>query len=262
MRKSDISGLRYTGGGAFSTGGPWRHGTRIIDSFELILVTRGTVAIREGQTRHTLQPEDYLLLHPGIEHAGWRTSEEPVSFYWIHFTLAAAPAMFSTPCAGRAPEPGAMILLARQLLQIGASPAYPAGTAEHMLAVLLAELQVQREMRGPQNAFAARVHEYIRSHSYEPLNVQAVAAAFGYHPDHLTRILKRCYGRTLREDIIHTRLERAKALLQDPEKTISQIALELGFEELNLFEKFFRYHQHCSPTQYRSSFSRLHTNHR
>lgn len=262
MRKSDFLALRYTGGGAFSAPGPWQHGARIISSYELIIVTKGVVYLQEGERRFTLGEGDHLLLHPGVPHSGWKPSTGPTAFYWIHFTSESLPAEFAAPCTGRLREPGALIQLARQLLHMAEDPAYPAGTAEAMLYVLLAELLVQRAPRSPRDAFAARIHEYIRSHSYGPLTVQSVAAAFGYHPDHLSRVLKAYCGRTLQQDIANERMGRARQLLQDTGKTVAQVALELGFEDTNLFEKFFRYHQHCSPTQYRADFSLIHTNHR
>lgn len=149
MRKSDFSDLHYAGGGAFSAPGPWQHGARIIPSCELILVTKGWVYLQEGEHRYSLREGDYLVLHPGIPHTGWKPSFGPTAFYWIHFTLRHLPTELALPCTGRLQEPGALIQLARQLLHIAEDPAYPAGTADAMLYVLLAELLVQRAPRPP-----------------------------------------------------------------------------------------------------------------
>ena len=129
-----------------------------------------------------------------------------------------------------------------------------------MLAVLLAELEVQRKQAVPSNALAARTHEYIRAHSKEPLTATEVAEALGFHPDHLSRVLKGYYGLTLIQDITAQRLERAKRLLQSTDWTVARIALELGWQDGNLFEKFFRYHTKTTPTAYRDSFNNVHTN--
>ena len=50
MRISDLKDPVFTGGGVFSSEGSWIHGKRVLDSFELMLVTRGEVYIREGNT--------------------------------------------------------------------------------------------------------------------------------------------------------------------------------------------------------------------
>lgn len=261
MRLSDFSYPQFDGGGRFSSAGPWIHGRRVIDSYELIIVTKGTVWLEEGGQRFTLHPNDYILLHPGIPHGGWRTTREPVEFYWLHF-IPEEGRQYETPYHGKLPSPSALIQTTRQLLQIRQSPAYPKETTHHLLYVLLAELAVQREQTEPQNALAARVHEYIRAHTDKPLTAAQVAEAIGYHPDHLSRVLKACYGFTLQQEIARQRLSRAKLLLQTTDFTVARIALELGYEEPNLFEKFFRYHQGTTPTAYRNSFAKMHTNHK
>lgn len=260
MRKSDI--LKFDGGGRFSTSEPWIHSRRIIPSHELILVTKGTVFLFEGEQQYTLKPNDYIVLHPGTPHGGVTPSSGAVEFYWLHFFNP--PAAFSyldRPCCGHLRESSSLMQIIRQILHINHSPSYPAETADHLLYVLLAELTVLRDQEEPQNALAARVHEYIRSHAYLPLTATQVAEELQYHPDHLSRILKNCYGFTLQQDITNERLNRAKYLLQTTNLTISQIAMELGYADANLFEKFFRYHTDTTPTAYRNGFSELHTNH-
>ena len=260
MRKSDV--LEFDGGGRFSTANSWIHAERVTQSYELILVTKGTAHLFEGDRRYSLKPNDYIILHPGVPHGGFAHSDGAVEFYWLHFFNP--PASFSyleQPCSGHLDESGSLIQIIRQILHISNPPAYPAKTADHLLYVLLAELTVLREQNEPQNALAARVHEYIRSHSYLPLTAAEVAEALQYHPDHLSRVLKNCYGFTLQQDIANERLNRAKYLLQTTDLTVSQIAMELGYEEPNLFEKFFRYHTDTTPTSYRNSFAGMHTNH-
>jgi len=261
VRKSDV--LRFDGGGLFSSDGPWIHSQRVIESYELILVTRGTVHLQEGGREHTLTPNDYILLHPHIPHGGTKISTEAVEFYWLHFYAPPAEWLprLRTPCTGMMTAPGALIQTTRQLLQIWDSPAYPTDTADHLLYVLLAEFLVQREQQAPQNALAARIHEYVRSHADRPLTAVQVAEKLGYHPDHLSRVLKSCYGLTLQQEIVRQRLERAKVLLQSTDCTVAEVAAKLGYDDPNLFEKFFRYHAKTAPTAYRNSFSRMHTNH-
>lgn len=257
MRNSDI----FFNGGKFSSQGPWIHSTRSIDSYELILVTKGRVYLQEAGQQFELKPNDYILLHPQVIHGGYRTTEDPLEFYWLHFEPHDSR-KFTAPYTGTLSSPSAMIQMARQLLQIRQSPAYPKETADHLLFVLLTELTVQREQQEPQNALAARVHEYVRAHAYHPISVSQVADAMGYHSDHLSRTLKTCYGVTLQQDITEQRLSYARSLLQTTENTVAAIALEMGYEDPNLFEKFFRYHQGVSPTAYRNSFSKMHTNHK
>lgn len=251
-----ISDFLFDGGGKFSTKAPYQHQHRPkgCPTNELILVTRGHLYLQVGEERHSLSANDYLLIPPHTGHRGWKQTREPVEYYWLHF--------YGEPLqgCGTLPAPSTLIQNAQQLLQIQGSPAYPKETVHHMLAVLLAELEVQKRQEAPQNALAARVHEYVRSHSKMPLTAAGVAESFGFHPDHLSRVMKNCYGLTLKQEIARERLERAKHLLQTTDWTVTHIALELGWQDANLFEKFFRYHLKTTPTAYRNSFFEIHTN--
>ncbi len=257
VRISDIP--HFDGGGRFSSKGNWIHAERTIRSYELILVTHGTVYLEENGVRHTLNTNDYILLHPHIPHGGYRISKQAVGFYWLHFF---SDEVFPLPFTGRAVRPEILIQNARQLLQIHQSPAYPSETVDHMMYVLLSELLVQRGQEKPQNALAVKTLEYIRAHSDELLTATAVAAAMDYHPDHLSRVLKAYCGTTVNREITQSRLRRAKWLLQTTDNTVSRIAMELGYEDANLFEKFFKYHTALTPITYRNSFTDLHTNHK
>lgn len=258
MRNSDILNIKFDGGGKFSSSLDWVHRERVIASYELILVTRGTVYLEENGLRHALHANDYILLHPHLPHGGYRETKGGVEFYWLHFF---SDENYPLPFTGRALNPEILIQNARQLLQIHRGDDYPAHTTEHMLSVLLAELSVQRARQRPQNALAEKTLEYIRSHTDRPLTAADVADAMGYHPDHLRRVLKAYSGTTVNKEIARGRLRRAKWLLQTTDYTVKRIAVELGYEDANLFEKFFIYHLGVTPTAYRNSFTNLHTNH-
>ncbi len=259
MRISDLKDPVFTGGGVFSSEGSWIHGKRVLDSFELMLVTRGEVYIREGNTECCLQPGEYIVLRAGIPHEGWKVTERKTEFYWLHFL---AKGELDSLYRGMARNLGVLIQSARQLLQIWEDGSYPEGTQDAMLRVLLAELDVQHEEKHGGAALAIQTREFIRSHSRGPLTAGEIADAMGYSTDHLSRVLKRSYGQTLGQTIAQERMNRARLLLQTTQMNIAQVAQELGWEDANLFEKFFRYHQKCTPNAYRKSFTKYHTNHR
>lgn len=261
MRNSDL--LKFESGGRFSTAQPWIHSERTIDTYELIFATKGTIHLFEEGTNNVLNPDDYLLLSPNKRHGGSRHSQGDVEFFWLHFNRLPEEFQFLAEHPfGSLAETARITQIIRLLLHCSNAPAYPTATADHLIYVLLAELAVLQQQSEPQNALAARTHEFIRSYSYRPLTAAQVASELQYHPDHLSRVLKKCYGFTLQQDINNERINRAKQLLLTTDRTVSQIALELGYEDPNLFEKFFRYHAKIPPLAFRNSFSGMHTNHK
>jgi LacI family transcriptional regulator len=66
-----------------------------------------------------------------------------------------------------------------------------------------------------------------------------------------TRFLQ-AVGKTLLQELIEMRMERARTLLHDTSDTVTDIALACGFGDPNYFTKAFRRHHGRSPQKYRA----------
>ena len=71
--------------GNFTSDNNWIHMERIIDSYEIIIVNKGTVYIEQDDEKYKLREGDFLLLEPGRKHKGYAASPKGTSFYWAHF---------------------------------------------------------------------------------------------------------------------------------------------------------------------------------
>ena len=65
--------------------GHGRHSTRVIDSWELILVLKSEIRMFVGGEKYSVPAGKCLLLPPGIRHGGLSPYTENLSFFWIHF---------------------------------------------------------------------------------------------------------------------------------------------------------------------------------
>jgi AraC-like DNA-binding protein len=74
----------------------------------------------------------------------------------------------------------------------------------------------------------------------------------GYSANYLSDLLRKETGKTTREHIQLVVIEKAKDLLLGSDKTVSQIAFDLGFEYPQHFSKLFRSKTGQSPAQFRS----------
>ena len=57
--------------GNFTSDNNWIHMERIIDSYEIIIVNKGTVYIEQDDEKYKLREGDFLLLEPGRKHKGY-----------------------------------------------------------------------------------------------------------------------------------------------------------------------------------------------
>mgnify|MGYP001943253646 FL=1 len=65
---------------------------------------------------------------------------------------------------------------------------------------------------------------------------------------HFCRLFKEVTGQTLIEYVNDIRLSKAKAMLQDPNLSITEIALSTGFSDINYFSRLFKKTYQISPS--------------
>ena len=72
---------------------------------------------------------------------------------------------------------------------------------------------------------------------------------------HLSKLLNKFTGQNFSELLNHVRMEKAKALLDDPSLRISDIAEEVGFLDMAHFSRVFKKLAGVSANEYRNTMS-------
>lgn len=83
-------------------------------------------------------------------------------------------------------------------------------------------------------------------------SVKHFASELNLSPNYLSDLLNKYTGKTTQEHIHLQLVARAKFVLSSSEKSISEIAYELGFEHPSHFTKLFKAKTGKSPTEYRA----------
>jgi AraC-like DNA-binding protein len=113
---------------------------------------------------------------------------------------------------------------------------------------------LQRDLlRGSRRASMARVSRYIREHLHEPITLADAAAAAFLSPSYLAHLLKRESGRSFGELLAEQRVDLACRLLAGTQRTITDIAASVGFQDEAYFSRRFRQLRGESPSQWRQS---------
>jgi len=247
----------YESIGEFRSEGAWIHPVRTIDSYEIMLVLEGRVFVREENRNYTLQPGDLLVLSPGKEHGGTEATTEKVAFYWFHFRT-------NLPVRAKCctlDDTYQLRQLMKRLLHISNTPGSNPWEAD--AAGYLIYEQLHRQIRGndlPGTQLLEQVKEYVRIHVRKRLTVRTVAAHFGYHPDYLGKVFQKHFHVKLKDYLCAQQLKYMKNQLLTTDKTVQQIAYETGYEDENLFTKFFQYHEKIAPSEFRRQYCKTHLN--
>lgn len=101
------------------------------------------------------------------------------------------------------------------------------------------------------NKHLADVVEYIHGNYAEQLKSETLARVACVSDTHLKRIFNRIFGMPPIEYVILTRINAARELLETTERTVSDIAQEVGFYDHSHFSRHFKRLRGCTPTRYR-----------
>lgn len=94
--------------------------------------------------------------------------------------------------------------------------------------------------------------EYINSHYMEELDLEKVATDIGFSKFHFSRLFKQYTGYTFCDYVNYCRLRVAEELLARPDCSITEVALQSGFPSISTFNRLFKQHKGCSPSEYRA----------
>jgi AraC-like DNA-binding protein len=93
---------------------------------------------------------------------------------------------------------------------------------------------------GPDGTVLHRALGYLEARFAEEVTLASLAAHLSLSASHVSRLFRRATGMTFRGYLNHLRVERASAMLRDPDRSITEIAYACGFGSLRTFHRAFR----------------------
>jgi AraC-like DNA-binding protein/ligand-binding sensor protein len=115
--------------------------------------------------------------------------------------------------------------------------------------------QIVLEKNNAEPPLVRKAREYIDKHKREALSLSAVAIAAGASVFHFCKVFKKTTGLRFTDYVARVRLEDAKTELLNPNRRISEIAYDVGFQSLTQFNRVFQRIFGESPTQFRAHLS-------
>jgi len=122
----------------------------------------------------------------------------------------------------------------------------------NQLINILEEYQEYLRKKLSLNPINAKVRKYIEQYYYDPdLNINVLGDKFNLSPAYLSKIFKEENGISILDYISKCRINNAKKLLKNTNKTIQQIAEETGFMSSSVFIRVFKKIEGTTPGVYR-----------
>jgi AraC-like DNA-binding protein len=127
----------------------------------------------------------------------------------------------------------------------------PAQARDRFLPALDRLLEPLRAERPRTHPLVERAKVHIGERYTRRLSLSRVAEALAVSPNYLSRLFRRETGLTLTAYIQRARLKQAKRLLADGERSISEIAYQVGYQNYRDFYRNFVKYEHHSPRRMR-----------
>lgn len=263
------------------------HSRRNLDhTFDLIYVISGRLYIEENKKRFIVAPGQFLILPPKTQHKGYKHCDQETNFYWIHFYTTGdfycseVPVQYSNKeyCRGKCyerddfqislPQYGsvnkefqqqftnymktiAQVKIDRhQNAKIFYTSAISQIKYQQLFYTILTFICDSREDTICQD-LAEDIFEYLTMHYQESLQLKKIAKQYAFHPAHIIRCVKRKYGVTPLQLLLHIRMDKAKKLLRSTNDPINIISMHVGFTDNAYFSKQFKRMIKMTPSEYR-----------
>lgn len=117
------------------------------------------------------------------------------------------------------------------------------------LSALSNQLVVERQNAEPPLVQKAR--KYIDEHKTDALSLSDVAKAAGASVFHFCKVFHKATGLKFTDYVARVRLEDARTQLLNPNRRISEVAYDVGFQSLTQFNRMFKRVFGQSPTDFR-----------
>lgn len=231
-------------------------------SHSISYVRKGSFGYRTRGRSYELVAGSVLVGHPGSEfvcHHDHVCGDECLSFFLepeLAETIGDRAGIWQVGCVPPLPE----LMVFGELAQGAAEGRSDIGLDEigQLFAGRFAEVAsgepakpVTASQQDRRRAVEAAL--WIDAHSHSEIGLEAAADQAGLSPFHFLRLFSAVLGVTPHQYLVRSRLRHGARLLTEEDRTITDVAYDVGFNDLSNFVRTFHRAAGVSPLQFRKA---------
>lgn len=227
------------------------------------------------EEHYTFLPNTAVFLPPGTAYSFGVSAENRQQFYVLDFDLTMRfsdrPASLGTPLAQNydpsrlqktpsdlfseplvRPHCGALLPYLEEIRSLF-SQGVPLCREQACSLLRYCLFSMQKEsVEGTPHEITEKVLDFVeRNYADASLTDSRIAQSLGYHPYYLSRVFCKSRSMTVRQYLIHYRLQAAKTKLLSSHDSVEDIAWQCGFNSSTYFIRMFKEAYGYTPARYR-----------
>ncbi len=95
---------------------------------------------------------------------------------------------------------------------------------------------------------------FLENHIFEQIKLKDIEKQVYLTSNYFEKIFKKETGYSIIKYFNYLKLEKAKALITEQEKSLEEISIQIGFNDYNYFSRLFKKYYCISPNEYKNQF--------
>lgn len=127
---------------------------------------------------------------------------------------------------------------------------------QKLISLFLKILEYEKFKGVEENKYSDKIgliRKYIDTYFASPITLDSMANAIGYSKFHLSRLLS-ANGVSFTDMLNSRRIKAAEVMLHDESCSITQACMNTGFTSITTFNRAFKKHKMCTPTEFREMY--------
>ena len=247
------------------------------NGYEIHYIPEGRGKVKIDQVVYQVVPNTLYITGPHIEHEQIPDKEDPMIEYCIYLKLekrkqdgkkerqASYLKLFEDTRIWFGQDNQNIHALMQQLFsELEKKHTAYKKQAETLLSQLIVSLirnyentqEIQNQTKPVDLSYSKYfiIEEYFL-YEYKDLSLETLSSRLGLSSRQTQRLLNEHYGKNFQQKRTEARMSAASILLMDPKKSITEIALNLGYSSVEHFSAAFTRYYHISARQYRKNNS-------
>lgn len=229
----------------------------------LIYCADGNGWFRIRNKKYNVQPSEFFILPRNTEHSYGSDDNNPWSIYWLHFGGTQLPDFNKLPAVMSAFAPTQIrgreeIITAFNKLYHALSMGYSINNllfanlcVPHFLSLFIYNTQHFYESPALNSNVIDLAVQYMNKHVDKNISLPELSASYNYSTSRFSSLFKDRTGFAPIDYFLHMKVQKATQLLDFTEKSVKEIAGELGFDDPYYFSRLFKKIMALSPTDFR-----------